>query len=229
MREACLLLRDFLLLPASVVSSDWVLRLRLEKLLLSKEGGCLASAQDDRLLKGDFAEISGMNPASENNRLAFLGCLPRRLLARRTDARKLERMAQAGVPALLCDLILKTLDHALVDRFHFMARPADQVVMMMMPVPRPDFVPGRPVDPGDPLHQFLLLENRHEPKNGREVAAFSADLLVNVREGEGNRAGVKEPHDGDASVGGPQAVLPQPRGGVDGVRVRFPLRAHGYL
>src|SRR5579859_5580898 len=84
----------------------------------------------------------------------------RRLLTFWTNAGKLKRMAHAGIPALLGDLILKTLDHALVDRLDLMAGAADQVMMVMMPVARLDFMPRRTVDPGDPLDEFLFLENR---------------------------------------------------------------------
>ena len=139
-------------------------------------------------------------------------------------------MAEAGVAALFRDLVLEAFDHAFVERLDLMALAADQVMMVMMPVPRTDFMPGRPVDPGDPLHEFLFFENGNEPENGGEVAAFRAHLLVNLRQGEGNRAGIEQPDDGDASMGGAQAVLPQPRDRIDGVMVmRFRLCGHGYL
>src|SRR5271154_3882246 len=62
---------------------------------------------------------------------ALLPRLLRRLLASGADARKLQRMTQAGIAALLRDLVLEALDHAFVDRLHFMARPADQIMMMV--------------------------------------------------------------------------------------------------
>jgi len=136
-------------------------------------------------------------------------------------------MTQPRISALLGDLVFKALDHALVDRLDLMTRPADQVMMVMMPVARLDFMPSRPVDPRDALHQFLFLKNRNEPENRGEVAALRAHLFVNIGQGEGNRTRIEQPHNGDPSVGRAQPVLPQPRGGVDGVRFRF--RAHGYL
>jgi hypothetical protein len=110
------------------------------------------------------------------------------------------------------------------------ARAADQVMVVMMAVPGLDLVPRRPVDPGDPLHQLPFLENRNEPKHGGKVAAFPGYLFVNVRQGEGNGAGIEQLNNGDAPVGRAQPVLPQPCGAVDHrMRVRFRLRGHKCL
>jgi hypothetical protein len=140
-----------------------------------------------------------------------------RLLAGRANAGKLQRVADAGVTALLGDLVFKSLDHAFVERLDLVAGAANQVVMVMMSIPRLDFVPRRPVDPGHPLHQRFLFENRNKTKHSGEVAAFLAHLFVNVGQGEGNCAAIEQLHDRDATMGGPQPVLAQPRGGIDGV------------
>jgi hypothetical protein len=132
-----------------------------------------------------------------------------RLLAGRANAGKLQRVADAGVTALLGDLVFKSLD--------LVAGASNQVVMVMMSIPRLDFVPRRPVDPGHPLHQLFLFENRNKTKHSGEVAAFLAHLFVNVGQGEGNCAAIEQLHDRDATMGGPQPVLAQPRGGIDGV------------
>ena len=136
-------------------------------------------------------------------------------------------MAERGISAFLGDLVLEALNHAILDRLHFVAGAADQVVMMMMAVLRADFVPGRAIDPRDTLDQFFIFENRDEAEDGGEVAAFRAHLFVDVGQGKRNRAGVEQAHNGDAAVCRTQAVLPQPRGGVDGVRC--PMFAHDYL
>jgi hypothetical protein len=68
------------------------------------------------------------------NGSAFLRRLRVGLLACRADAGELKRVAEAGVPALLRNLVFETLDHALVERFDLMAGAADQIVMVMVPV-----------------------------------------------------------------------------------------------
>jgi hypothetical protein len=149
------------------------------------------------------------------------------LLAGGADSRKLQGMADAGVTALLGDLILKSLHDALIDRLNLMAGTADQVVMMMVPIACPDLMPGRAVDPRNPLHEFLFFQNGDKPKNRGEVAAFRAHLLVNVGKGQGNFAGIKKLNDGDPAMSGAQAILPQPSGSVDGGRCR--MYPHIYL
>ncbi len=136
-------------------------------------------------------------------------------------------MADAGVAPLFGNLVLESLDHAFIDGLDLVAGAADQVMVMMMAITRANFMPGRSVDPGDPLHELFFFEDRNEPEDGGEIAAFRAHLLVDIGQGEGNRAGIEQSNDGNASMGGTQAVFPQPRCGVDGVRSR--MCAHTYL
>ncbi len=98
---------------------------------------------------------------------------------------------------------------------------------MLMPIACPDFVAGGSIDPRNALDEFLFLKDGDEAENGGEVAALGPHLFVDIGEGEGNLARIEQLNDGDASMGGAQAVLPQPRRGVDGVRMR--VFTHSYL
>lgn len=152
-----------------------------------------------------------------------------RLLAGGANAGKLEGMAQGGVPAFLGDLAFEALDHAFVDGLDFVAGAADEVMMMVMAILRLDFVAGGAIDPGDALDEFFFFEDRDEAEDGGEVAAARADFLVNIGEGEGDGTGIEQLDDGDAAMGRAQAVLAQPSGGVDRVRMIVPVFAHSYL
>jgi len=136
---------------------------------------------------------------------------------------------QGSISTFLRDLVFETFNHAFVNWFHFVTRAANEVVMVVMPVPRPDFVPGRPIDPGDPLYQIFFFENGNKPEYGGEVTAVSAHLFVNVRQRQRNRTGIEQADDGQTSAGGAQIVLPQPRSGLDGGSVLCRSRTHTYL
>lgn len=86
----------------------------------------------------------------------------------------------SGITAFLRDLAFESFHDTFIEWFHFVAGPANQVVVMVMSIPRPDFMPGRSIDPGHPLHQFFFFQDRDESENGGEIAALFAHLLVDV-------------------------------------------------
>jgi len=119
-------------------------------------------------------------------------------------------MTDSGVTPFFGDLVFKLFHHAFLNRFDFMAGAADQVMMMVMPIPRPDFVPRGAINPGHPFHQIFFLENGDEPKNRGKIAICTAHFVVNFRESQGHRSRIQQSDNGQASASGAQSVLPKP-------------------
>lgn len=128
-------------------------------------------------------------------------------------------MTEAGITALLRNLVLEAPHDTFVERLDLVAIAADEIMVVM--VIAGNLVSGCSIDPCDALHQSFFLQNGDEAENRGKIAALRLHLFVDIGQGEGNGASVEQAYDGDATTSGAKAVFMQPGGGVNALRCRF--------